>query len=578
MSILQHLRNLTAGLSESLHAVREAGVSLQDMNTWEQTVRERFVPEEVVQGELPWVTITRALQNSSNPIDRRLLFLGFEATTRALVSLPIQTLWGHAYISGASDAGKTSRTLLPLALQLVACRDLDPTKGPLHRGPILIIDLKGEPYFFHALRKAAAEAGRPFRFFTNHPRRLTHGFNPVLDFHALGLVRGELRDHVRLGMNLEHGAEYGAEHFGALNRQEFDELLEAHPDAESFAELATFLPGPSDPGRTKAWEAQRREHNVSLRMAVKDLAHVPGLNLRPRDNPTAFAESIQMARAFADDEVIYFFLRQRPQETVSRIIGALAIECFYAASRSFNQDDRPPGSLAKHGYVFVDEFQNIAGRNFDGFMETARSSGLSLLLASQSLEKLERLGIGHAIEHSTSFRQFYSARAPSSLRYLRDISGETQLVRDEAPPDGMVELRDGPRFSANDLNALDAEPGFSLVKMGNRDRAQYGGATVAVYMPHTMSYEEFQTLNEGTGWPDSGPALISNLESTLTADPASPSGGTALSATVLPTGAPTPADAPGAIASTPPADTPLARAFAAINITRTGYPPAEDQS
>lgn len=575
MSILRHLRTVTAGLSQTINALRETSASYQSMDAWEQSVRGRFIAREAVEAELPWVAITRALQNSRDPIDRRSLFLGFEATTRALVSLPIPTLWGHAYISGASDAGKTSRTLLPLAQQLIACRDLDPTQGPLHRGPILIIDLKGEPYFFHALRKAAAEAGRPFRFFTNHPRRHTYGFNPVLDFHALGLVRGELRDHVRLGMNLEHGSEYGAEHFGALNRQEFDELLEEHPDAESFTELATFLPGPSDPGHTKAWEAQRREHNVSLRMAVKDLARVPGLNLRPQDNPSAFAESIQMARAFLDDEVIYFFLRQRPQEAVARIIGALAIECFYAAARSYNQDDRPPGSLAKHGYVFVDEFQNIAGRNFDGFMETARSAGLSLVLASQSLEKLERLGIAHAIEHSTSFRQFYSARAPSSLRYLREISGETQIASGSVNADGTMELHDGPRFSANDLNALDAEPGVSLVKMGNRDRAQYGGATVAVYAPHTMSYREFLTLSEETPWPDPGPALVSNLEPTPESAPgvgshsaATPKGG---ASTTKP-------EAAVAFPSVPPTDTLLARAFAAINIARTGYPPSESKS
>jgi hypothetical protein len=325
-------------------------------------------------------------------------------------------------------------------------------------------------------------------------------------------------------------------------------------------------------------------------MAIKDLAEVPGLNLRPADHPHAYAESIQMRRAFADDEVLYFYLRGRPQEAVARIIGAFAIECFYAASRSYNKDNPPEAARFKHGYVFVDEFQNIAGRNFDGFMETARTEGLALLLASQSLEKLQSQHLAHAIEDSTSFRQWYSARTPAALKYLRDISGETETLRSArvtatGTPRGLVttpvsdawELREAPRFSTNDLNAIDAEPGMSMVRQGaNRDRAHYAGATVATFMPYAMPYADFQRLSVGS-WPE-GPALISNMppaevlpDADLFPGHRSPPWAEPLSVEDL---ANVEAVTKALVAARPPAsDTALAHALDAIIISATGYPP-----
>jgi len=594
MSLRRRLKSIATQISKTIDKAQALG----DIATLEADVRSELIPKKSpVEAELPWASITRALLNSPDPMDRRSLFLGLEATTRALVHLPIETLWAHGYISGASDAGKTSRTLLPLALQLIALRDLESDKTPkppLYRGPLLIIDLKGEDYFINTVREAAAKAHRPFRFFTNHPLCHTHAFNPVMELRSLGVIRGDLRDHMRLSMNLEHGGEYGKEHFAALNRQEFDQLLESLPDAQTFGDLAAALPGPQDPGHLNRKEAQRRENSVSLRMAIKDLAEVPGMNLRPEDNAHAYAESIQMRRAFIDDEVLYFYLRGRPQEAVARIIGAFAIECFYAASRSYNKDNPPEAARFKHGYVFVDEFQNIAGRNFDGFMETARTEGLALLLASQSLEKLQSQHLAHAIEDSTSFRQWYSARTPAALKYLRDISGDTETLRPgrvtaEVTARGLIvrpvnrefEVRDAPRFSTNDLNAIDAEPGMSLVRLGaNRDRAQYAGATVATFMPYAMPYADFQRLSVGS-WPE-GPALISNMPPAELPIADAPPGHRSLP-WAAPLGAEDAAKVQAVIkalasARPPASDTELARALDAITISATGYPPKKGTS
>jgi len=563
MNVFRSLQNIGNTLGALAQQLQGAALTARHLEHFEDSLRNHLPDTAPVEAELPWRAITTAMRTSPNLVDRRQLFLGFEATRRALVFLPIDKLWAHGYVSGASEAGKTSRTLLPLALQLIAC---DPPSHRAHptlayRGPILIIDLKGERYFFNAVRQAAQRAGRAFRFFTNHPTRSTYGFNPILNLRTLGLSPEEMRDHIRLGLNLEFGGEYGKEHFAAFNREAFDLLMEEHPEAESCREYSAFLPGTNDPGKTKHWEASQREHSVSLRMAIKDLARIPALNVTTKaSDQRLWTESIRMYRAFQDDEVLYFSLRSRPQEAVARIVGAIAVECFFSACRYYNEErGRSPGEPKKPGYVIIDEFQNIAGRNFDGFMETARSEGLSLLLASQSHEKLEQLGIAPAVEHSTGFRQFYSAASPRSITYLENLSGSTEQLRRKLSPLGLEpDLTTGPRFSANELSAIDAEPGFSVVRIRNRDYAQYDGAPVAMYAPHAFTYREHLSI-EALDWPHDCPGLLTNAEPLAEPVPAEPGRDSPRHPT------------PAAPLDPPPEDTALAHAFARITITATGY-------
>jgi len=552
------LRSVGSKLLDATQTVRDTARLVSAPEALETSVRSRITEESPFQAELPWRAITTALRESSNPVDRRQLFLGFEGRTRALVLVPINGLWAHAYVSGASDAGKTARALLPTALQLVACTD------ERDRGPLLIVDLKGEPYFFHAVRAAAAAASRRFRFFTNIADRWTHAFNPILDLQQCGLTSVEVRDHIRLGMNIEFGAEYGKEHFAALNREELDLLLADHPDATTFGELASFLPGPRDPGYLKRAESERRQHSVSLRMAIKDLARVAPLNITPGDNSDVFAERVNMRRAFSDNEVLYFFLKNRPQETVVRITAALAVECFYAACRYYNEGPIAAERGMRHGYVIIDEFQNIAGRNFDGFMETARSAGLSLLLASQSPEKLEALGIAHAIEHSTGYRQFFSARSPKAKAYLKALASDTIETSGELDAEEHLVSR----LSTSTLNIVDATPGMSIAVISrNADYAQYNGEPVIVDAPYAMTEADRDAFVRSS-WPVEPGLMLPSIDG-----PGVPPSVLSVSAIGASPGDSLDQRTPEVHSArkVAPCDTALARALASIRLTADGY-------
>jgi hypothetical protein len=145
------------------------------------------------------------------------------------------------------------------------------------------------------------------------------------------------------------------------------------------------------------------------------------------------------------------------------------------------------------------------------------------------------------------------------------------------PASDVWEVREVPRFSTNDLNAIDAEPGMSLVRLGaNRDRAQYAGATVATFMPYAMPYDEFQELSDAS-WPE-GPALISNMPPAEVLPDADLLLGHRSPPRAAPLGAEDRAKLDAftmalASARPPASDTALARALDAVTISATGYPP-----
>jgi hypothetical protein len=83
------------------------------------------------------------------------------------------------HVRGMTGSGKTSATLLPLGLQVL--RGYKDKRGqPAPPSPLVIIDLKGDAAFFHAIWEAACQAGRKFRYFSTRPVHSADGFDTDL--------------------------------------------------------------------------------------------------------------------------------------------------------------------------------------------------------------------------------------------------------------------------------------------------------------------------------------------------------------------------------------------------------------
>jgi hypothetical protein len=494
-----------------------------------------------------WEAVVSRLRTSSRRELREELLIGFHATEGYPVLLPAKTIQEHAHLLGASGGGKTSRGVVPLAAQLIRTTgdDLDSNI----RGAVVVVDLKGtDTAAFHALREEAERAGRTFRFFTNRPGATSHAFNPLLELYELGFSRGQICDILRAAMNVEHGTGYGMGHFSAVGHTWLSELIEKRPQARSIADLMRNRPVAT--GRT----GRKLEENATeIISALERLARRPELNITELNAPTAelFSERISLARALREGHVLYFALGSAFEETAARLMGSLAVECLYVAATLFTEQNE--GRAPTRAYLFVDEFQIVAGRNFQRFLEQARGAGLHFVLSNQARESLEE-DLRAAVDESTNYRQFFTARSPEAQEYLKSLSGET--LEDLSFGAEVPHLALGPRLRPNDILELSSAEHFSLTVQGmNRGVSRFGGHLVPVRSPHHVSEATYRRLSN-MPWPSLSPALLTI--------------GSELPHPKVQSAAPGPRRLP-----TPPTDTPLAEMFARIVRTRDGYAVSE---
>src|SRR4029078_12202925 len=97
---------------------------------------------------------------------RSSLFFGLDRRTGTRIDVSRATLErGHCHVQGRTGTGKTAATLLPVALQAIrGYREENACWS--RKSPVVIFDFKGDQSLFHAVRFAAEEDGRQFRFFS----------------------------------------------------------------------------------------------------------------------------------------------------------------------------------------------------------------------------------------------------------------------------------------------------------------------------------------------------------------------------------------------------------------------------
>ena len=220
-----------------------------------------------------------------------------------------------------------------------------------------------------------------------------------------------------------------------------------------------------------------------------------------------------------DGEVVYFSLSPKPDEALARFIGSLAVESFYAALTRYNTALGPDGerlNKLRRAHTVIDEFQVVAGRNFQAFMEAARSTGLGLILASQVPAKLDP-ELRVVVEENVAIRQHFSVRNVADVRDLVHLGGTTMELG-LLGTDGEPRAREAPRLSENILRAASAQEDLSvLIVQKSVDFAQFDGFPVVVRSPHCHGKKMHAELLRRP-WP-TGEALL------VVGEEAPPSGG-----------------------------------------------------
>ena len=87
------------------------------------------------------------LRHSRNLAERQSIYAGKTYDYHQPVLIDLELMLEHMHVVGPTGTGKTTRALITQSLQMIA----------QNQGPLVIIDMKGDPAFFHAVRDRLRE-------------------------------------------------------------------------------------------------------------------------------------------------------------------------------------------------------------------------------------------------------------------------------------------------------------------------------------------------------------------------------------------------------------------------------------
>lgn len=448
-------------------------------------------------------------------LEREHLFLGIEPNGNFPILWHQKLLREHVYIVGDSGSGKTSLGIMPILKQVMRA----PQAVSEPPSPVVVLDLKGDSALFNMTREEAENRGQRFLYFTPEQGRFSHHFNPFEDFDRKNRTLSSFSTLFLDALSLNHGEGYGRGYFTARNRQLLYSVLEEH-EPESFEELYRHLV--NQKGTTKE-EAFELIAVIQMLAGYKILSGTRGERQLPEDR------IIQMRRLIEKNEVAYFWLPAAIESISVREIGKLALFCLVSAAIARQRD----GMKTKTVYVVVDEFQRLAGENFSILLEQARSFGVSLILANQTLSDLNTPSkdLRPSIRTNTRTKFFFSVTEPEEIENLSSLSGREIVVNrsrsvakarkgilpNTTDTESFVETI-SPRLSSQDIQRISDHPNEFLLHVSRGSGfTQFGGLPVPVRTEWPMSEREYERL-QSIPWPKPPETTAEQLREGLTVE------------------------------------------------------------
>lgn len=495
------------------------------------------LPEYRNRPRTQWDNYVERIQSSKNSTERNSLFLGFHSTSGYPILVPRDLLIEHAHILGDSGSGKTSLALSPMIAQLVRMigRDKEEavdneTSGKASSRPasIVVLDLKGDPALFHGARDEAARAGIDFQYVTHEIGLSTCVFNPLLQSHLAEQGPARRAEILLDALALSFGEGYGKSYFSRTNRRVLARLFNAHPGIQSFRELYPHTLNVESMGRRRGLSSRMADDAGELFAVIESLASFDILNYVPEQaeqfGQVAGGEDVKASMVDMNDvlerpQLVYYYLPTSLGGDTAKEIGKVALYSLISAA-SHRETRTGPGNRV---YVFIDEFQEIAGENLQVVLRQARSKNIGCILANQTISDLVTdVDLRPIVQGNTRFKQYFSATDLHQQSSLIEASGETldyvmswsESIRAGQNGDtvtrteSMSEKVDS-RITRNHVITASDHPMQSVVHIPRgMGFAQFDGFPFLMMGEYHITSEWYAYIRDSVGWPTGDPGTI----------------------------------------------------------------------
>ena len=470
------------------------------------------------------------LRRSPDPTERESVYLGRVVADGSPVLVPRSVFREHAHGLGDSGAGKTSLFLCPIIEQLVMQGDCS----------VVVLDLKADTLELLATLQAAGEAVRrergvrmPLKVFSNQANKTTFAFNPMTQ-PFWSHFDTQTQTDILCGANgLTYGTDYGQGFYSSANAAVLYHALKHFPHVTTFSELADCIGNVIVTAKKRELNPEIRKAGVHVHEVIKRLAACRPLNVTASTGPSdsVVEQAIDLTQVFQEPQLLYFHLSATLSPSGAPEIARLVNYMLLAAATQTKR--RHPV------FLVIDEFQRMVASNLEYMLQLARSMGVGVILANQSMEDLKKstTNLIPAIEANCRLRQWFSVSSSDDQRRLIDASG---LTVDRALGRSVSTNSEGKRtvtyseteqvvnrFTINDVALTSDHPFRSFLRISRgAGYAQYGGLPVIVESGYHISEKEYHR-RQALSWPELPgmflPGQLPDDETNAAAQPTGPS-------------------------------------------------------
>ncbi len=451
------------------------------------------------------------LRSSPDRTERNSLLLGCVVADGSPVLMPREVYLEHGHALGDSGGGKTSLCLCPTIEQLASFADCS----------IVVLDLKADSLELLASLQAAADAvgrrtGRPLplKFFSNQRTHSTFAFNPMKQPFWRNFDLLTQTDILCAANGLTYGTDYGAGYFSSANAAILFQTLKTYPNVTTFVDLAECIGTVMTVAKKKDLHPEIRKAGVHVQEVIKRLAACEALNVTESSGRSApvVEQAINLTDLFREPQLLYCHLPATLSPSGAPEIGRLFTYMLLAASTQTER--RCPV------FLVIDEFQRMVANNLEYMLQLARSMGVGVLIANQSMQDLRKgnVDLVPAIEANCRLRQWFSVSSADDQKRLIESSGLTvetllsssESVNSEGKSSSSCSALEhiAPRLTINDILLMNDHPFQSILKVSRgAGYAQFGGMPVIIQSQYHISKEEYQR-RKAMPWPTAEGAFL----------------------------------------------------------------------
>lgn len=463
---------------------------------------------------IPEVSILSDLRTSTDRTESNSLYFGRVVTDGSPVLVPRVILTEHAHGLGDSGGGKTALFLCPTIEQLIGFGDCS----------VIVLDLKGDSLELLASLQAGAEQVRrthgrtlPLKFFSNQRDKATFAFNPLAQPFWSNFDLLTQTDILCAANGLTYGTDYGAGYFTSANSAIVFFTLKMFPHVRTFTELAECIGTVMTAAKKRDLHPEIRKAGVHVQEVIKRLAACEPLNVTQTSHPReAVEQAIDLTQYFRTPQLLYCQLPSTLSPSGAPEVARLFTYMLLAASTQTKRECPV--------FLVIDEFQRMVASNLEYMLQLARSMGVGVILANQSMQDLHKgnTNLIPAIEANCRLRQWFSVSSTDDQERLIRSGGETVELSSSwsqsTTADGKTSTSQTqselvvPRLTINDILLTNDHPLRSILRISRgAGYSQYGGFPVVIETQYHISAAEYDR-RKALSWPAAAGAFAPRCE------------------------------------------------------------------